>query len=312
MDFSNEPYVRLYTRDTTNWRRLGWHGQSVLMALLRKVDRSGAIDIEDLEPWEAVMLHVSCPEEAAREGVAAMLRTGAVEIRGNLLVFPNHIEAQEAVKSDKLRQRESRERRALGIGQTVTKRDQSSQGVTPESQAVTVVTNGHSLLCSAVPTSALPTPSGDAEGGGDADLKQAEPTRPEFRDATPERPMSAGAQQEVLDAFRQAYPGTMPRLYGQPLREAVEHCRDLARDYRKPLHDVALAVCVAAAPGTTHWHLDLAKVDPWAPTVASAGRKTGNFTAPAPASAFTGVEVHPDDLFGPLLPTKPKEAARGR
>ena len=57
MDFSNEPYVRVYTRNTTTWRRLEWQGQCVLIQMLRVVDRSGVLDIEDMTPAEAVSLH---------------------------------------------------------------------------------------------------------------------------------------------------------------------------------------------------------------------------------------------------------------
>ncbi|HMI91588.1 MAG TPA: hypothetical protein VK509_09515, partial [Polyangiales bacterium] len=76
MDFSNEYYVRVYVRDTTTWKRLGWDGQAVLVQLLRKMDMAGVLDIEDMEPWEAVMLHCGAPKATAKAGVDACLREG--------------------------------------------------------------------------------------------------------------------------------------------------------------------------------------------------------------------------------------------
>ena len=36
VDFSDESYVRLYTRDTVSWLRLGWEAQALLCLLLRQ------------------------------------------------------------------------------------------------------------------------------------------------------------------------------------------------------------------------------------------------------------------------------------
>ena len=162
MDWSDEPYVRLYTRDTTNWRRFGWEGQAVLSLLLRKVDRAGVLDLSELEPWEAVALAIGMPEEIVQTGVARLLKLGTLAVRGDQLVIPNHLAAQTSTKSDKLRQKESRERRAMGSDAPVTKRDDESRAVTAPSRELEPghapshpVTSGHSLLCSAVLSNAV-------------------------------------------------------------------------------------------------------------------------------------------------------------
>ena len=42
MNFEDEDYVRLYTRDTVTWELLGWEGHCVLTLMLRgKFDRAG-------------------------------------------------------------------------------------------------------------------------------------------------------------------------------------------------------------------------------------------------------------------------------
>jgi hypothetical protein len=183
MDFSNEPYVRVYTRSTTTWRRLEWQGQCVMMQLLRVVDRAGVLDIEDMTPAEAVSLHTGLPPDVAEYGMARLLDLGVCVHNGGALLFPRYLDAQESTKSDRQRQRESREkRRATAAESVVTDRDFRSQNVTESHTRSHAVTSRHepsqpvtltsALLCSAsalpslaVPCSALPLP---AESGAAA------------------------------------------------------------------------------------------------------------------------------------------------
>lgn len=178
MDWANETYVRLYVRNTTTWRRLGFEGQCMLMHLLRVVDRAGVLDIEDMSPAEAAALHTGAPEEFAERGVGSLLRLETIVHDGSRLIFPNFMEAQETAKSDKQRQKESRSKRA-----TVTKRDDQSQPVTSPSQNVTeshsrsqAVTVGHSAsqpvtlssaqLSSTQPSRPLPIGGGGFDSNG--------------------------------------------------------------------------------------------------------------------------------------------------
>jgi hypothetical protein len=46
MNFEDERFVKIYPRNTTNWKLLGWEGRCVLMMLLREVDRAGCLDLE--------------------------------------------------------------------------------------------------------------------------------------------------------------------------------------------------------------------------------------------------------------------------
>ena len=116
MDWSNERYVRVYTRDTTNWSRFRWEGQTLLMHLLRKVDRSGCLEgIEN--PVEDVALVTGLPEEIVERGLNRLMKPSSNEkhatvvIKNNVLVVPNHMEAQETPFSDAERQRRSREKK---------------------------------------------------------------------------------------------------------------------------------------------------------------------------------------------------------
>jgi hypothetical protein len=126
MDFANERYVRLYTRDTMTWKRLGWDGQTMLMHLLRKVDRSGVIDIGDAEPWESGVMLCGAPEDQSRRGVTRMLDLGVIVHDGDRLVFPRFIEGNETPQSDAQRVREHREREKLK--RAALKRNVTSSG----------------------------------------------------------------------------------------------------------------------------------------------------------------------------------------
>lgn len=157
MDFSNEPYVRLYTRNTTTWRRLEWQGQCVMMQLLRVVDRAGVLDIEDMTPAEAVALHTGLPADVAEYGMARMLELSVCVHNGGALLFPRYLDAQESNKSDRQRQRESREkRRATAAEPVVTKSDTPSQNVTEGHGLSHAVTPSHTPSQAVTLTSALP------------------------------------------------------------------------------------------------------------------------------------------------------------
>lgn len=156
MDFANERYVRLYVRETTTWLRLGWEGQAILPQVLRFVDRSGVLDVEDLEPGEAIHLRMPhWPREIVSAGVARMIELGIIEHRGDSIVWPKYLEAQETAQSDAQRAREARARRRD------TKRDPS---VTNSDASITNcdenVTRGHAAshaVTPSVPYRAVPS-----------------------------------------------------------------------------------------------------------------------------------------------------------
>lgn len=147
MNYEDEDYVRFYTRDTVSWIGLGWEGQCVLSLMLHgKFDRSGVFDCDGHDPSHAVTLVTRVPAEIAAAGLARLLESGTWVLRDGRIVWPKFVEAQTCRRSDKARQRESREKRrsdALGTSgdipsqpvtkppQPVTPGDEKSQPVTP-------------------------------------------------------------------------------------------------------------------------------------------------------------------------------------
>lgn len=129
MNFEDEAYVRLFLRDTINWKMLNWQGKCVLPLLFRKVDRAGVLDLGDYagEMARVVAALIEIPEEVVEPGLAAIFRQKSALLCGQYIVLPNFIEAQEAIQSDRVRKAEQRARhrdRSLAIARgLVTPRD---------------------------------------------------------------------------------------------------------------------------------------------------------------------------------------------
>lgn len=136
MEWSDERYVRLYTRDTPDWVALGWEAQALLMLLMRKMDRAGVLHLgKSQEHGLAAMLHM--PAEVVTRALARLLDDGCFERVGNSLVMRNFLPAQEARQSDRHRQAESRASRravsrnaeSLNTCHTVSNNDQYGHSV---------------------------------------------------------------------------------------------------------------------------------------------------------------------------------------
>lgn len=170
MRWSDERYVRVYTRDTVDWQSLSFDAQALLVLLLRKVDRAGLLPLGK-HGKRGVAIAIGHPREWPRlePALEELLADGCIRmLEDGRLFVPNYIDAQEAKSSDKARQQKVRElAQALAAAQIVTQRDLASHDVTEShasSQAVTAdnaashgVTPSRAVPCLAVPSLALPT-----------------------------------------------------------------------------------------------------------------------------------------------------------
>lgn len=161
MDYSNERYVRIYTRDTMTWKLLGWEGQAVLCLLARKFDRSGLLEgVNDGEDV-AVMLDGGFPVDVAERGLEKLLRrdkkTGesVLVLTERGLYWPKFMDAQETPKSDAQRQRELREKRKSEAASRIV--TETEESVTNRDKTSRPVTERHSLSQPVTPN--LPVPS---------------------------------------------------------------------------------------------------------------------------------------------------------
>src|SRR5689334_17594929 len=109
MDWPNEEYVRLYTRETADDLDLSWEALALWRAMLTKFDRAGVIIARS--GWVSISRLVRMPTEVVERAGPELVRDGRVkQVEGGVFA-PNFVEAQTASKSDRARQRESRDRR---------------------------------------------------------------------------------------------------------------------------------------------------------------------------------------------------------
>src|SRR6187399_1128707 len=135
MNFEDESYVRLYTRDTASWRLLGWEGQTVLMHMLRdRFDRAGVFDCDGHKPSRAVTAVTGLPQEVVERGLASLLTEKVWIEQDGRLVWPKFVSAQTCKRADRLRQQESRRNR----------RDRALEPITEQPPGMSHgVTDGH-------------------------------------------------------------------------------------------------------------------------------------------------------------------------
>lgn len=131
MDWSDERYVRVYTRDTADFLALSFEAQGLLGLIIRKLDRAGVLEL-GRHGKRGVAIAIGHPArwDAIAPALEELLLDGCIVMDGTRLVMLNFIEAQEAVQSDRLRQAASRARRRELSNVDVTIRDEKSRDVT--------------------------------------------------------------------------------------------------------------------------------------------------------------------------------------
>ena len=132
MNWQDEQFVKVYTRDTGEWTLLSWDAQALLLQILRKVDRSGVLQLgkHGVRVLPAALGH---REQAERitAALAELTADGCVVLRPECLVVPNFIAAQTSRQSDKARQQSARDRRrAESMGASLPADKETSQNVT--------------------------------------------------------------------------------------------------------------------------------------------------------------------------------------
>lgn len=111
MDWQNEHYVRLYTRDSTTWAMWHWETRALLCLLLRVVDRAGVLDIGQYAPTFAVAAVTGMPEAVVAEAMCELEFTGTIEVENDHLRVVNFAAAQGARSTGASRQRLHRDRK---------------------------------------------------------------------------------------------------------------------------------------------------------------------------------------------------------
>jgi hypothetical protein len=157
MDWANERYVRIYTRDTADDQVLSWQARALWPLLVRKADHGGVIATS--HGPRGISALVQWPMDAVTSAMAELVTDGRIrechEPRG--YVLPNYVAAQTTPSSPKLRKAEERERRRDVANNSVTKRDEESRNVTESHAASRGVTRGHAESHGVTPSLAKPS-----------------------------------------------------------------------------------------------------------------------------------------------------------
>lgn len=241
MRWEDERYVRVYTRDTGEWMVLSWDARSVFLALLRKCDRAGILQVGKSGARGLAGL-LGAPLEVVQRAIPELLDDGCLRQTEGAYVIPNFLTAQEAVSSDAQRKRDQRERdraRALDsgreTGQTVTVRDQTSQPVTDSHAASQAVTPSRAVPCRTEPNRAEPPPPASSAAPNVVHLRAQKPEEEEespFWEFTQQERAKLGRGREEKPAGFDAWARTTEAEVG-PERLSLAYCRYLAdEDFR--------------------------------------------------------------------------------
>jgi hypothetical protein len=260
VNWSDERYVRLFTRDSVTWLSWRWETRCTLALLLRKVDRSGVLDTGRTDKAKALALTLMMPLEVVTVALEELLASGTAEVADGSIVLPNFIAAQEAVISDRQRQKDLRERRLAETRANERNNGDARHAVSHG------VTDGHAVsrgVTPAVPSRAVPSvpsvPSQDEKKGEtpsvplplellpDTPKTKRAPKKPD-PDAEFTRFLNACTEDEqrVFKAYRKAF----------DLPEALAPDWGLLKFVRGKLqaHHVEELEAAVAGAGREKWH----------------------------------------------------------
>lgn len=262
MNFDDERFVKIYPRNTTNWKLLGWEGRCVLMMLFREVDRAGCLDIEG--GMEGLALLLDLPPDVTERGFAACVKRGAVVQNGNLAIIPNFTRAQDARQTDRVRQAESRaRRREVAMSQNVTN---AARTVTERDHVSHSVTDGHTESHDVTLRIDQTRPDQNKDSLVDSEPKQPElalvPQHAADANQKPKEPSKAQIQDQVaLGLFAELVAARMSVIAGaeqlQPRPAAIaglKACLGQGYTPEQIRHVIKLKVAeVRADPGQAKW-----------------------------------------------------------
>jgi hypothetical protein len=199
LSWSDERYVRSYTRDTLAWQLLSWQARALYHELKRHCDRVGVVKVgahgvRGLAKITLLPVEVVQPGLEDPDGLLADAWVEWDPAVGTLLI-PDHMEADEAPQSDAARARKYRETQRVTVrvaGATpshrrVTSRDDDDSSVTANHEPLQTVT-----ICDDLSDSVM-----GRHGGGD-------------RGSKPSLPPSLPPSEERENAPARAYERTEP------------------------------------------------------------------------------------------------------
>lgn len=109
MNWADEPWVKLYRRNTADWLAVGWEARAVYHELLKHVNRRGQI-VLGRSGLRGLAVVLQMPQDVVERSIPILAEDGALVASSTELVLVNFVEAQETRQSDAARKRAQRER----------------------------------------------------------------------------------------------------------------------------------------------------------------------------------------------------------
>lgn len=148
MNWSDEPWVKLYRRNTADWLAVGWEARAVYHELLKNVNRRGQIALGK-SGLRGLAVVLQMPQDVVERSIPILVEDGALVASSTDVVLVNFVEAQETRQSDAARKRAQREREKDQL-------DTESRTVTghngPSDTASQNVTSGHDVSRAVTPS----------------------------------------------------------------------------------------------------------------------------------------------------------------
>jgi hypothetical protein len=107
MNWCDEHYVKLYTRDSLTWRAWPWQSKALWVLILRKLDGAGVLEVGQ-NPIDGVALQVECPRDFVAVGLRAIIESGTLSHAPGALICDAFLEAQEARKTPQQAKKDQR------------------------------------------------------------------------------------------------------------------------------------------------------------------------------------------------------------
>ena len=176
LDWSNERYVRLYTRITPDMALWCWQAKAIWPWLLAAADRAGVIGTR--KGTRGIAALIGMPTEVVDAGIADLLGDGCIVATEAGYAIPNYVEAQTAQASPNKRAADYRARQRLG--ESLDSRNDADSSVTENHAPSRAVTRSNGA-------SREITPSGTDPSGTERD-QEREPAAPAFSLSPPSPP----------------------------------------------------------------------------------------------------------------------------
>lgn len=279
MDWSNEPYVRVYTRETDDDIALSWEARAVWDAAMKRFDRSGIVSTKRRARGLAALIRI--PAEVVERALPELLEDGRIREVDGGYIAPNFIAAQEASKSDRFRQKEVRDRRRASVTGRDSNVTKSDSNVTTGHDATEPVTSTHDAshdvtLCSAVhciadplprvalPARAIPGPGQESGPGSEPEtvgVAEAKARR-DFQHETREKLQSIRLSVAADCGIGEVRP--LPLGIEGPLAQRISEAGTIERARADVGHVLAIAEAEARTKNTVEYlHLGMFETASW-------------------------------------------------